>query len=55
MKDKLEVTAYIENNYPNYEKDRAALKPELDNIPWSNWFDVWLFALQNDLPPAIGY
>ena len=44
---------YLEDNY-SYS-DRTIEKQQVRAIFWSKWFDIWLSALDGELPPASGY
>ena len=50
------VEAYIENNYPkNGDCQSSVDRNQINAIPWSQWFEVWLTALQEHLPSASSY
>ncbi len=51
----IEVTAYIENNYPKFEGDFTTNKTSLNLIPWSSWFQIWLEAMCPGVPPGNNY
>ena len=56
MRAKLIVEAYIENNYSDYGiNQNISDSSELNEIPWSEWFEIWLFELKENLPPASSY
>ena len=47
---------YLENNYrKNRESTEIIDCDRVNIIPWTEWFDTWLVACKNSLPPAKGY
>lgn len=56
MVTKITTETYIENNYLSSKSNNHAIDFDwIDNIPWSEWFDTWLNALDDSLPKANGY
>lgn len=52
----LNIEAYVENNYPNSGDNQNFIShSDIDSIPWSDWFGVWLDSLVDSLPQAKSY
>ena len=56
MATKINTEAYIENNYPEKENNQTTFnQSEINTIPWSKWFNIWLNNLRANLPQADSY
>jgi probable rRNA maturation factor len=56
MTSKIITEAYIENNYLNGGDGQALIDfTQINAIPWSKWFDIWLTTLSESLPRASSY
>jgi probable rRNA maturation factor len=56
MTSKIITEAYIENNYLNDGDRQTPIDfTQINTIPWSQWFDIWLTILSESLPRASIY
>ena len=61
MATKISFEAHVENKYCDREVNNQVVNNQaIDQnlvaaIPWQHWFEAWLVALEDYLPPAQGY